>query len=168
MLRASTIDNIRVIIIDIQESTTPSETPVPTTPAEARMTRIRPNDGTPEPTRPPRPVTRTLTFTPPDITFSTKHETYNMEMIMQKLQNQLKKMKESLVMVQNTYTSINDSSQNMIKEALVEMPYMHVVITESFIKDLDQDTVIMFDMIQLMQENMNAETNICRKIIQDL
>lgn len=90
-----------------------------------------------------------------------------MEAIMQKLQNQLETMKESLAMVQNTYTSINDSRQNMIKEAPVKMSYMHVVITRSFIKDLDQDTVIMLDMFQAMQENMSATTDICRKIIQD-
>lgn len=56
MLRESTTDNIRFIIIDIQESTTL---------ALARMTRMRPDDGTPEPTRPPCPVAHTLTFTPP-------------------------------------------------------------------------------------------------------
>ncbi|CAH1446867.1 unnamed protein product [Lactuca virosa] len=65
IFRTSTTDNICFIIIDIQESTTPSETPIPTTPAVPRMTRMRPDDGTPEPSRPPRPVARTLTFTPP-------------------------------------------------------------------------------------------------------
>ncbi|CAH1421448.1 unnamed protein product [Lactuca virosa] len=86
---------------------------------------------------------------------------------MQKLQNQLETMKESLAMVQNTYTSINEAMQNMIKEAPVEMPYRHVVITESFINNLDQDTVLMLDMFQAMQENMSASTHICKKIIHD-
>ncbi|CAI9259487.1 unnamed protein product [Lactuca saligna] len=38
MLRASTTDNICFIIIDIQESTTPLETPITTTRAQAQMT----------------------------------------------------------------------------------------------------------------------------------
>ncbi|CAH1421449.1 unnamed protein product [Lactuca virosa] len=65
MLRASTPDNIRFIIIDIQQSTTPPESPVPTTPGQTRMPRMRSDDGTPQASEPPRPVARTLTFTPP-------------------------------------------------------------------------------------------------------
>ncbi|CAI9294015.1 unnamed protein product [Lactuca saligna] len=99
------------------------------------------------------------------MTLSTKHETYNMETIIEKLQNQLETMMESLAMVQNAYTSIYESRQTMIQETPVEMPYMHVIITESFIKDLD--TVIMLDIFQAMQENMNAATDLYKKIIQD-
>ncbi|CAH1438315.1 unnamed protein product [Lactuca virosa] len=59
------------------------------------------------------------------------------------------------------------SRQNMIQEAPVEMPYRHVVIIESLINDLDKDTVLMLDMFQLMQENMSAATDICKKIVED-
>ncbi|CAI9300684.1 unnamed protein product [Lactuca saligna] len=90
-----------------------------------------------------------------------------METIIQKLQNQLETMKEALAMVQNTFTSINETRQNMINEARVEMPYRHVVITETFINDLDQDTVLILDMFQAMQENMTATTHICKKITND-
>ena len=86
---------------------------------------------------------------------------------MQKLHNQPETMKESLAMVQNTFTSISEARQNMIKEAPVEIPYIHVVIIESFINDLDQDTVLMLDMFQTMQENMSASTDIYKKITDD-
>ncbi|CAH1421773.1 unnamed protein product [Lactuca virosa] len=90
-----------------------------------------------------------------------------MEAIMQKLQNQLETMKESLALVHNTFTSINQSRQKMIQEAPDEMPYRHVVITESLMNDLDKDTVLMLDIFQSMQDNMSAATDICNKIIED-
>ncbi|CAH1412696.1 unnamed protein product [Lactuca virosa] len=90
-----------------------------------------------------------------------------MEAIMQKLQDQLQTMKESLAIVQSTYTTIMETRANMIKEAPVDMPYTHIVITDTFIKDLDQDTVIMLDMFETMQDNMSSATDICRKIIRD-
>lgn len=65
MLRASTPDNIRFIIIDIQQSTTPLETPIPTTPGQTLTKRIRSDNKTPEASESTRPVVRTLTFTPP-------------------------------------------------------------------------------------------------------
>ncbi|CAH1437681.1 unnamed protein product [Lactuca virosa] len=86
-----------------------------------------------------------------------------MEAIMQKLQDQLQTMKESLAIVQSTY----ETRATMIKEAPVDMPYTHIVITDTFIKDLDQDTVIMLDMFETMQDNMSSATDICRKIIRD-
>ncbi|CAH1434166.1 unnamed protein product [Lactuca virosa] len=86
---------------------------------------------------------------------------------MQKLQNQLETMKESLALVQNTFTSINQSRQKMIQEAPEEMPYRHVVITESLINDLDKDIVLMLDIFQSMHDNMSAATDICNKIIED-
>ncbi|CAH1421553.1 unnamed protein product [Lactuca virosa] len=68
MLRASTPDNIRFIIIDIEDSTTMSETSVPTTPAPARMTRMRPSDTTPDPSIPVQHVARALTYDPTEPT----------------------------------------------------------------------------------------------------
>ncbi|CAI9278761.1 unnamed protein product [Lactuca saligna] len=65
MLRALTPDNIRFIIIDIQQSTIPPETPVPTTPGQTLTKRIRSDNETPEASESARPVVRTLTFTPP-------------------------------------------------------------------------------------------------------
>lgn len=55
----------------------------------------------------------------------------------------------------------------MIQEAPEEMPYIHVVITESLINDLDKNTVLMLDIFQSMQDNMSAATDICNKIIED-
>ncbi|CAI9297688.1 unnamed protein product [Lactuca saligna] len=46
-------------------STTPPETPVPTTPAQTLTKRIRSDNETPEASDSARPVVRTLTFTPP-------------------------------------------------------------------------------------------------------
>ncbi|CAI9260841.1 unnamed protein product [Lactuca saligna] len=88
-----------------------------------------------------------------------------METIMEKLQNQLDTMQEALAMVQNTFTCINQTRQNMINETPVEMPYKHVVVTKTFINDLDQDTMFMLDIFQAMQENMASAIEICKKII---
>ncbi|CAI9295921.1 unnamed protein product [Lactuca saligna] len=137
MLRESTPDNICFIIIDIQQSTTPPETPVPTTPGQTLTKRIRSDNETPEASDYARPVVRTLTFTPP------------------------------VAIVQNTFTCINQTRKNMINEAPVEMPYRHVVVTKTFINELDQDTVVMLDIFQAMQENMASTTEICKKIIND-
>ncbi|CAI9283386.1 unnamed protein product [Lactuca saligna] len=181
MLRASTPDNIRFIIINIQQSTTPPETPVPTTPAQTLTKRIRSDNETPEASDFARPAVRTLNFTPavqqpksstikkpPHIDHpSTKHESQKMETIMKKLQNQLDTMQEALAAVQNTFAFINQTRQDMINESPKEMPYRHVVVTKTFINDLDQDTVIMLDIFQAMQENMASATEICKKIIND-
>ncbi|CAI9278766.1 unnamed protein product [Lactuca saligna] len=90
-----------------------------------------------------------------------------METIMEKLRNQLDTMQEALAMVQNTFTCINQTRKNMITEAPMEMPYRRVVVTKTFINDLDQDMVVMLDIFQAMQENMASATEICKKIIND-
>ncbi|CAI9297689.1 unnamed protein product [Lactuca saligna] len=115
------------------------------------------------------PTTKILSYKkPPQIDHpSTKHESQKMETIMEKLQNQLDTMREALAMVQNTFACINQTRQGMINEASEEMPYRHVVVTKTFINDLDQDTVIMLDIFQAMQENMAPTTEICKKIIND-
>ncbi|CAI9266023.1 unnamed protein product [Lactuca saligna] len=64
MLRASTLNNIRFIIIDIEEATTRAQTSVPGTPAQPQMTRMRPTDTTPEPSTPVEHVVHTLTYDP--------------------------------------------------------------------------------------------------------
>ncbi|CAI9259363.1 unnamed protein product [Lactuca saligna] len=90
-----------------------------------------------------------------------------METIMKKLQNQLDTMQEALVMVQNTFSYINQTRQNMKNEVPYEMLYKQAVVTETFINDLDQDTVIMLDIFQAMQENRASATEVCKKIIND-
>ncbi|CAI9274636.1 unnamed protein product [Lactuca saligna] len=138
MLRASTPDNIRFIIIDIQQSLTRPTPPVPATPAQTMTKRIRSENEIPEASDSARPVARTLTFAPP-----------------------------ALAMVQNTFNCINQTRQNMMNEAPDEMPCRHVVVTKTFINDLNQDTVIMLDIFQAMQENMASATEVCKKIIKD-
>ncbi|XP_042753009.1 uncharacterized protein LOC111888978 isoform X2 [Lactuca sativa] len=67
MLRASAPNNIRFIIIDIDDpTTTPTpEPPVPTTPALSRMTRMRKDNTSTEEDRTPQSIARALTFNPP-------------------------------------------------------------------------------------------------------
>ncbi|CAH1421159.1 unnamed protein product [Lactuca virosa] len=68
MLRASNPDNIRFIIIDIEDPTTRAPTSVPATPAQPQMTRMRPSDTTPEPSTPVQHVARALTYDPTEST----------------------------------------------------------------------------------------------------
>ncbi|CAH1448648.1 unnamed protein product [Lactuca virosa] len=68
MLRASTPDNIRFIIIDIEDPTTRAQTYVPATPAQPQMTRMQPSDTTPEPSTPVQHVARALTYDPTEST----------------------------------------------------------------------------------------------------
>ncbi|CAI9263702.1 unnamed protein product [Lactuca saligna] len=62
MLRASTPENIRFIIIDHDTLTTMSYTSIPTTPAPTRMTRARQNDTSPESSAANQNVARPLSY----------------------------------------------------------------------------------------------------------
>ncbi|CAH1421082.1 unnamed protein product [Lactuca virosa] len=64
MLRTSTPDNVRFMIIDIEGSTTVPETSVPTTPALPRITRMRPNNNTPDSSTAIPQASRTLSYEP--------------------------------------------------------------------------------------------------------
>ncbi|CAI9298045.1 unnamed protein product [Lactuca saligna] len=64
MLRGSSPDNIRFIIIDHETLTTMTDTSIPTTPAPTRITRKRQNDTSPEPSAPTQNVTRSLSYHP--------------------------------------------------------------------------------------------------------
>ncbi|CAH1413374.1 unnamed protein product [Lactuca virosa] len=68
MLRASTPDNIRFIITDIEDPTTRAQTSVPATPAQPQMTRMQPSDTIPEPSTPVQHVARALTYDPTEST----------------------------------------------------------------------------------------------------
>ncbi|CAI9299803.1 unnamed protein product [Lactuca saligna] len=68
--------------------------------------------------------------------------------------------------VQTTYTTINNSRQNMLHDAPTELPYMHGIITNTVNANLDKDTVLMLDMFDMMQQNMTAAIDVCKKITQ--
>ncbi|CAI9279755.1 unnamed protein product [Lactuca saligna] len=156
MLRASTPENIRFIIIDIQQSPTRPTPPVPKTPAQTMTKRIRSENETPEASDSACPVVRTLTFAPPE---DGDHDGQTAKPARDNAGNACHGTKH-FQLHQPNKTKHDERSSD-------EMPYRHVVVTKTFINDLDKDTVIMLDIFQAMQENMASATEVCKKIIKD-
>lgn len=96
---------------------------------------------------------------------STKHQITTMNTIMQKLVEQLQTMKTSLAHLQQTYTTITTTMHTLLEDAPDELPYKELIITNHVITDVEQDTALMLDTFETMQENMSVAIKVCNKIV---